>query len=125
MKAGHALAPLAVSAIVGAGLLASRAAGAADTYAAIAFSNVNGFSGYGHRYPSRQQAEERALIECGESCAVVMWVRNECAVLYVGKGNGYGASRAVNEDAAVADAERQCQAHTTACRLRLMTCSAY
>ena len=96
-----------------------------DTYAAIAFSKVNGFSGYANRYPSRQQAEERALIECGESCAVVMWVRNECAVLYVGRGNGYGVSRSADEDAAVADAERQCQARTTACELRLMTCSAY
>ena len=52
------------------------------------------------------------------------------SIMYEGKKSVaeaivYGASRAVNEDAAVADAERQCQAHTTACRLRLMTCSAY
>ena len=65
------------------------------------------------------------MIECGESCAVVMWVRNECAALYVGRGHGYGVPVPTDEDAAVADAERQCQANTTACELRLMTCSAY
>jgi serine/threonine-protein kinase len=122
---GRSIESLAVSAIVGALALASEEALAADTYAAIAYSTENGYYGYANRYPTRDQAEERALQECGESCEVVMWVRNECAVLVTGKSNGYGANRSADEDEAVAGAIAQCELYTTDCTNIVMTCSAY
>lgn len=98
---------------------------AANTYAAIAFSQANGYSGYGNRYPSQAGAEERALQECGESCNVVIWARDACAVLVVGQGNGYGTYWSTDEDQAVSGAFDECNAQTTGCELRVMTCSAY
>ena len=100
-------------------------AAAADTYAAIAFSKVNGYSGFGNRYPTRAGAEERALQECGESCNVVIWTRDACAVLAVGTGNGYGVFWSTDEDGAVSGALDECNARTADCALRVMTCSAY
>jgi serine/threonine-protein kinase len=125
VNTGRTIGSLAVSAIVGASVLAAQEAAAADTYAAIAYSTVNGYSGYGNRYPSRAGAEERALQECGESCEVVMWVRNECAVLVTGKGYGYGTNRSADEDEAVAGAIAQCELYTTDCTNIVMACSAY
>ena len=125
MNSGRTIGSLAVSAIVGASVLAAQEAAAADTYAAIAYSTANGYSGYGNRYPSRSEAEERALIECGESCEIVMWVRNECAVLVSGQNFGYGTNRSADEDAAVEGAIAQCELYTTDCTNIVMTCSAY
>ncbi len=125
MKTGRTIGSLAVSAIVGASVLAAEKAVAADTYAAIAYSTANGYYGFGNRYPSRGEAEERALQECGESCEVVMWVRNQCAVLVIGDGFGYGTNRSADEDDAVQGAIDQCERHTTNCTNIVMTCSAY
>jgi hypothetical protein len=129
VNSGRTIGSLAVSAIVGASVLAAQEAAAADTYAAIAYSTVNGYSGYGNRYPDRASAEERALQECGESCQIVMWVRNQCAVLVTGSGNGYGTFRSADEDEdedeAVAGAIAQCEQYTTDCTNIVMACSAY
>jgi len=122
---GRTIGSLAVSAIVGASVLAAQEAAAADTYAAIAYSTANGSSGYGNRYPDRALAEERALQECGESCEIVMWVRNQCAVLVTGNGNGYGTFRSADEDEAVAGAIAQCEKYMSDCSNIVMACSAY
>lgn len=105
--------------------LAGGEAYAADTYAAIAFSKVNGLSGSWHRAGTWAQAEEGALQECGESCNVVVWVRNQCAVLAVGDGNGYGYSYSTDGDAAVNAALGYCDNETSNCEVRVMICSAY
>ena len=84
-----------------------------------------GASGYGNRYPSRDGAEERALQECGPGCEVVMWVRDECAALVIGKGNGYGTNRGTDENEAVQGAIAQCEQYTTDSGQIVMTCSAY
>jgi hypothetical protein len=125
VNSGRTIGSLAASAIVGASVLAAQKAAAGDTYAAIAYSTVNGYSGYGNRYPSRASAEERALQECGESCEIVMWVRNQCAVLVTGAGNGFGSFRSADEDEAVAGAIAQCEQYTTDCTNIVMACSAY
>ena len=79
-----------ISVALGLAVGCASAAFAADTYAAIAFSKRDGTYGYGNKYGSRAEAEERALQECGPGCTIVMWVRNQCAGLAVGRGRGYG-----------------------------------
>ena len=116
---------LAAIAACGVFALGAREAAAADTYGAIAFSKETGASGYGNRYPSRDGAEERALQECGPGCDVVMWVRNECAALVIGKDNGYGTNRGTDENEAVQGVIAQCEQYTTDCGQIVMTCSAY
>lgn len=114
-----------LTAAVIASTLAAGEAWAADTYAAIAFSQVNGLSGSWHRAGSREQAEEGALQECGESCRIVVWVRDQCAVLAVGDGNGYGYSYSTDGDQAVNAALGYCGGRTSNCEVRVMICSAF
>ena len=97
---------------------------AAETYAAIAFSEVNGYYGYANRYSTQDEAEERALQECGESCEIVIWARDACAALFAGDGNGYGVSWAATEKEAVQNAAVECDARTSACELKTAVCSA-
>jgi hypothetical protein len=111
------LAALALSA------LWTSEASAQNRYAAIAFNKETGASGRSYRYPDRSGAEERALQECGRGCAVVAWVRNQCLVLAVGSGNGYGYSMAVNESRAASGALAQCRTRTSGCRVSLGACS--
>lgn len=112
------------AAFFGAGICLSAAAHA-ETYAAIAFSQANGYFGYANRYDTQDGAEERALQECGESCEVVIWARDACAALFAGDGNGYGVSWAATEKEAVQDAAVECDARTSACELKAAVCSAY
>ena len=97
---------------------------AAEMYAAIAFSEVNGYFGYANRYGTQDEAEERALQECGESCEIVIWARDACAALFAGDGNGYGVSWAATEKEAVQNAAVECDARTSACELKAAVCSA-
>ena len=114
-----------VSGVAGLGLFVLTSGNAAaETYAAIAFSQANGYSGYANRYDSRDGAEERALQECGESCEIVIWARDACAALFVGAGNGYGVAWSADEGEAVRSAADQCDARTTDCELRAGVCSA-
>ena len=110
-------------AAVGASLLLAGNA-AAETFAAIAFSQENGYSGYSKGYDTQDGAEERALQECGESCKIVVWARDACAVLFVGAGNGYGVGWSADEGDAVRNAAEQCDARTTDCEMKAAVCSA-
>ena len=100
------------------------ASAAAETYAAIAFSQVNGYYGYANRYGTQDEAEERALQECGESCEIVIWARDACAALFVGDGYGYGVAWAASEKESVQNAAVECDARTTDCELKAAVCSA-
>jgi hypothetical protein len=113
-----------IGAVAIAAVFSSGQALAADTYAAIAFSQVNGASGSWHRAGTRAQAEEGALQQCGESCRVIVWVRNQCAVLAVGDGYGYGFSYSTDGDQAVRTALEKCDQETSSCELNVMICSA-
>ena len=112
------------AAIVGITALVGGSA-AAETYAAIAFSQANGYFGYANRYDTQDGAEERALQECGESCEIVIWARDSCAALFVGSGYGYGVAWAANEKESVQNAAVECDARTTDCELKAAVCSAY
>jgi serine/threonine-protein kinase len=118
-----------VKSILGAIALATAALAsfnaAAETYAAIAFSQVNGYYGYSNRYGTQDGAEERALQECGESCEIVIWARDACAALFVGDGNGYGVAWAASEQESVQNAAAECDARTANCELKTAVCSAY
>jgi hypothetical protein len=103
----------------------ASAALADDTYAAIAYSKDSGAYGYANKYGSRRAAEERALQECGPGCSVVMWVRNECAGLAVGRGRGYGTFRGMNERIVGDAAINQCERYTSSCELKATVCSAW
>jgi serine/threonine-protein kinase len=100
--------------LVGAAMLLSGSA-EAETYAAIAFSQTNGYFRYANRFDTQDGAEERALQECGESCEIVIWARDACAVLFVGAGNGYGVGWSADEGDAVRTAADECDARTTDC----------
>lgn len=114
---------LLYGAAIGASVLFAANA-AAETFAAIAFSQENGYSGYGKHYDTRAGAEERALQECGESCKIVIWARDACAVLFVGAGNGYGVGWSADEGDAVRTAADECDARTTECEMKTAVCSA-
>src|ERR1700681_405368 len=73
---------------------------AADNFGAIAFSASSGAAGYSYDYASRDEAEERALQECGRGCEVVLWFKNACGALAVGTGNGYGSGWAASRSEA-------------------------
>jgi serine/threonine-protein kinase len=109
------------------GLMAgcASAAFADDTYAAIAYSKDSGTYGYANKYRSRREAEERALQECGPGCSVVMWVRNQCAGLAVGRGRGYGTYRGENERIVGDAAINECERFTSSCELKATVCSAW
>lgn len=62
-----------------------------DSYGAIAFSPSTGAFGKSMGRPDQATAESFAVWNCGEwDCKAVVWVRNACAALAVGLGNGYG-----------------------------------
>jgi hypothetical protein len=67
---------------------------------AIAFSNSSGAIGYSNDYNSANEAQQRALRECGDGCRVVIAFTNACAALAVGAGRGYGTGWAGNRQEA-------------------------
>src|SRR5262245_65613021 len=70
-----------------------------EYYGAIAYSPTNRAHGWSYDYPSRKDAERRALAQCrrhAEDCVVPVWFRNACGALAVGSdgyGSGWGPSR--------------------------------
>ncbi len=69
----------------------STPAAARDYYGAIAFSQGSGADGYSTNYSTQGGAQAKALQECGGGCKVILWFKNACGALAVGKGNGYGS----------------------------------
>ena len=97
---------------------------AADTYAAIAFSQANGHYGYGNKFRTRTEAEEKALQECGPGCKVVLWIRSQCGGMASGKGRGYGTFLGANERIVGDGSIAACEQRTSGCELRVAVCSA-
>ncbi len=72
---------------------------ASASWAAIATNQANNIWGGSWNYPTKAQAEARALQECGErggtSCRVRVWSRNECIAIARSPGSSrlaWGAS---------------------------------
>jgi serine/threonine-protein kinase len=81
---------------------------AGNTYAAVAFSPSTGAYGYGNGFRSKEEAIERAEIECGEPDAIVKWCRNSWIALAVSSDGGYGWSWASTAGRARARAVANC-----------------
>jgi len=102
----------------------STAAVADDFYAAIAFSHSSGAHGWANDYNSRRGAEREALSGCGHSdCTVVQWIRNACAALAVGEGNGYGTGWAGGRGRAEGIAMSNCNGNTRNCGVVRWVCT--
>jgi serine/threonine-protein kinase len=96
----------------------------ADNFGAIAYNTETGASGYSHDYQSRDEAEERALIECGPGCEVVTWFRNACASLATGADRGYGHAWAESRAAAERAAIGHCRENSSSCKVAVWVCVA-
>jgi serine/threonine-protein kinase len=103
----------------------AAAPAAAEQYLAIAFSQSSGAYGYYHRAASRDRAEEGALQECGPGCEVVIWARDACAALAVGRGNGYGTFWSTDENGVANGAVAECEKTASGCEFKVMTCAGY
>ena len=93
-------------------------------FGAIAFSPESGATGYTYEADSREAAEERALQLCGRGCRVVVWFKNACGALAVGRNNhvGTGWSRGRREAEEIAIS--RCSRRAVGCRIKVWACTA-
>ena len=96
---------------------------AADSFGALAFSTSSGAAGRSYDYDSRDEAEERALQECGRGCEVVLWFKDACGALAVGEGNGYGTGWASSRSEAEGLAIDYCRKNTGGCEIAQWACT--
>jgi hypothetical protein len=99
--------------------LYSAVAAAQDRYGAIAFSETSRAEGWSYEHLTRSSAEQRALNECAlhaDDCQVVIWFRNACGALAVGRGNAWGASSGNSRQAALDAATRDCSHDADDCK---------
>ncbi len=95
-----------------------------DNYGAIAITPDGQVWGYAFDYPTREQAEKRALQECGQSsCQIQVWFKNACGAVAkdeTGKlGWAWANTRQQAEAAAVvACGNGSCRTETWACTTR-------
>jgi serine/threonine-protein kinase len=111
--------------VLGAGAGAAREPGGGEYFGAIAYSPTNRAHGWSYDYPSRKDAERRALSQCGlhaDDCIVPVWFRNACGALAVGPdgyGSGWGASRKSAESQAV----QSCRRYSGGCAVVRWVCT--
>lgn len=95
-----------------------------DNYGAIAITPDGESWGYSFDYPTREQAEKRALEECGLSnCRVQVWFKNACGAVARNEEGKLGWAWADTRKQAEAEAVAACgtgtcQVHTWACTTR-------
>jgi hypothetical protein len=123
----RALLPVLLPVLLVVGLSAGAAEDGAneELYGAIAYSPTNRAHGWSYDYPSRKDAERRALAQCGrhaEDCIVPVWFRNACGALAVGAdgyGSGWGSSRKSAEGQAV----QSCRRYSGGCAVIRWVCT--
>jgi hypothetical protein len=115
----HRIISFTAAAAVAAGTLATAAVAAAgpanaakkDVFAAIAYSESEGYAGWTTNATSKADAQDAALEQCetesGSSCEVAAWVKNGCVAIALtedGKwSGGYGSDSAAAEAGALED----------------------
>jgi sugar phosphate isomerase/epimerase len=102
----------------------STAAQAAE-YGAIAVSPKSGAYGQSYNYPSKEQAQKRAMAECrkhARDCKIGVTFWNSCGALARGNG-GWGASHGSTPREAERKALRICEGYASNCRIRTQVCS--
>jgi len=108
------------------GVTLNGSAHAADYFGAIAFSQTTGAHGYSYDYNSQREAEIQAMAECrkyGRGCEVATWVRNGCAALAVGDGEGWGGDWGNDRREAEHKALNRCDKNTGNCQIRRWVCT--
>lgn len=110
----------------GGGAAEEHDAGAApEFYGAIAYSPSNRAHGWAYDYPSRRDAERRALSLCrrhAEDCIVPVWFRNACGALAVG-ADGYGTGWGSNRKSAEGQAVQSCRRYSGGCAVIRWVCT--
>ncbi len=92
-----------------------------DNYGAIATSK-SGLWGYAYDYPTREQAEQRALKECGKSdCQIQVWFKNACGAVAKDPQGNLGWGWATNREQAQANALSECATGT--CKVQVWACT--
>lgn len=93
-----------------------------DNYGAIATSDSSSDAwGYGFDYPTRAQAERRALEECGRSdCQVRVWFKNACGSVAT---NGSRIGWAWASTRAEAEAQAMSACSQGDCRVQVWVCT--
>ncbi|MDY7019846.1 MAG: DUF4189 domain-containing protein [Cyanobacteriota bacterium] len=93
-----------------------------DSYGAIAATPDGEVWGYAYDYPSREQAEKRALEECGQSnCQVQVWFKNACGAVAKDAEKKIGWAWADTREQAEAKAVAACGTGT--CRVETWACT--
>ncbi len=97
----------------------------ADSFGAIAYSPTTRADGWSHSFPTRADAERRAMRECSSrarDCRVAIWFKNACGALAVGPtgwGSGWGNDRRRAELEAIG----VCNRHSAGCTVTRWVCS--
>lgn len=97
-------------------------------WGALAIDSNQGSSwGWAINYPTVQQAEQRALAECGDNCHVVMRFSNQCGAFAADQESGstiYGWGKADSRVGAQNRALSECRRRGgTSCRIRVWGCT--
>jgi len=82
-----------------------------DAFAAIAYSETEGYAGWVTNAQSKDEAQQRALSQCesqsNSTCEVAAWAKNGCVAIALAKNDkwsgGYGPDTAAAEASAVED----------------------
>ena len=98
---------------------------AQEYYGAIAYSPSKRAHGWSYDYPSRRDAERRALVLCerhADDCIVPVWFRNACGALAVGD-DGYGSGWGSSRKSAEAQAIQSCRRYSGHCAVIRWVCT--
>lgn len=99
---------------------------AADTYAAIAFSQSTGVAKAAWNHRSKDAALAQAVAACGRGAKpATYWVKNAWIAIAVGNGNGYGWGWGTTRAIAERQALNACAKHTSGGRVRRSVASYY
>lgn len=105
--------------------MAIPGAASAQNYGAIAYSPSTGAWGRSWDYRTRRTAERRAMRHCrrrARDCRV-LWFRNACGAVAVGRNGGWGSAWGRTKNAAFRNARAQCRRYDGGCRVRVWQCT--
>jgi serine/threonine-protein kinase len=103
--------------------LAAQPALADDHFAAIAFSASSGALGWSNDFPSRDRAEEEAMIQCGPGCTPVIWFKDACGAIATAADHAYGTGWAASRGEAEEIAMKGCHEHAESCSVQRWICT--
>ena len=124
-RLGGMRSPFSITTIAALAMVFAITPSLAEQYGAIAYSPSSGARGYAYDYPSRRQAEQRALQECranGRGCQIAVWYVGACGAVAAGS-NGWGSAWGSSRQAAESRALRQCSQYTNNCSVRTWSCT--